>query len=51
MEVFTVFLPCWEVMRHQVLQKETLDAIAQWEEKNKKNSSASKSLGCAIRHR
>ncbi|GIJ92512.1 hypothetical protein Asppvi_001790 [Aspergillus pseudoviridinutans] len=44
MEIFTVFLPCWEVMRHQALRKETLDAIAQWEEKNKKNSSASKSL-------
>ncbi|KAJ6443473.1 Mannan endo-1,6-alpha-mannosidase [Purpureocillium lavendulum] len=34
-EVFTVFLPCWEVMRHQTLRQETLDSIAQWESKNK----------------
>jgi hypothetical protein len=44
MEIFTVFLPCWEVMRAQSLRKETLDAIAQWEEKNKTNSSESKSM-------
>lgn len=35
MEIFTVFLPCWEVMRHQTLRQETLDAIAQWESNNK----------------
>lgn len=44
MEIFTIFLPCWEVMRQQSLRKETLDAIAQWEEKNKTNSSESKSM-------
>ncbi|TPX12655.1 uncharacterized protein E0L32_000832 [Thyridium curvatum] len=30
-EIFTVFLPCWQVMRHQTLRRETLDSIAQWE--------------------
>ncbi|KAK2923411.1 hypothetical protein FoTM2_016935 [Fusarium oxysporum f. sp. vasinfectum] len=30
-EVFTIFLPCWEVFKHQSLRQETLDIIAQWE--------------------
>ena len=30
-EIFTVFLPCWEVIKHRTLQQETLDAIARWE--------------------
>ena len=34
MEVFTIFLPCWEVYRQQSLKQETLDTIAQWESKN-----------------
>ncbi|EHK44472.1 putative GPCR GprK-type [Trichoderma atroviride IMI 206040] len=34
MEIFTVFLPCWEVLCHQTLRQETLDTIAHWE-KNK----------------
>lgn len=34
LEVFTIFLPCWQVLRHQTLQQETLDSIAQWEAKN-----------------
>ena len=34
-EIFTVFLPCWEAIRHQNLRQETLDTIAQWESKNK----------------
>ncbi|KAJ5810127.1 uncharacterized protein N7503_002345 [Penicillium pulvis] len=34
MEVFTIFLPCWEVMHRQSLRQETLDAIAQWEARN-----------------
>lgn len=33
MEIFTVFLPCWEVLRHQTLCQETLNTIAQWENK------------------
>lgn len=34
LEVFTIFLPCWQVLRHQTLQQETLNSIAQWEAKN-----------------
>ncbi|KAI1344822.1 hypothetical protein F5Y15DRAFT_410518 [Xylariaceae sp. FL0016] len=34
-EVFTIFIPCWQVVRTQTLQQETLDAIAAWEERNK----------------
>lgn len=44
MEVFTIFLPCWEVLRHQSLRKETLDIIAQWEHKTKGSGSGAKSL-------
>lgn len=42
-EIFTIFLPCWEVMRSKTLHKETLDTIAQWEFRTKTNS-AGKSL-------
>lgn len=41
MEIFTVFLPCWEVLCHQALRQETLNTIAQWEN--------NKTLGKAIR--
>jgi hypothetical protein len=34
-EIFTIFLPCWEVLRHQSLREETLDSIARWEKKTK----------------
>ncbi|KAJ6787047.1 hypothetical protein PWT90_03186 [Aphanocladium album] len=34
MEIFTIFVPCWEVLRQQRLRKETLDSLAQWESKN-----------------
>ena len=44
MEIFTVFLPCWEVMRHQTLRQETLDSIAQWESKKKSGDGSAKSL-------
>ncbi|KAJ5178692.1 hypothetical protein N7492_001902 [Penicillium capsulatum] len=44
-EIFTIFVPCWEVMRHQALRQETLDSIAQWELKTKGGKgSESKSL-------
>lgn len=33
--MFTVFIPCWQVLRHQTLKQETLDSIAQWENNNK----------------
>ncbi|KAH6605540.1 regulator of g signaling superfamily, partial [Trichoderma cornu-damae] len=42
MEIFTVFLPCREVLCHQALCQETLNTIAQWE--NNKTG-----LGKAIR--
>ncbi|KAK4081185.1 uncharacterized protein Triagg1_2717 [Trichoderma aggressivum f. europaeum] len=42
MEIFTVFLPCWEVLCHQTLCQETLNTIEQWE--NNKTG-----LGTAIR--
>ncbi|KAL4781125.1 hypothetical protein BJX76DRAFT_360203 [Aspergillus varians] len=45
MEIFTVLLPCWEVMRQQSLRKETLDAIKQWELRTKGAGSETKSLG------
>ncbi|KJZ72679.1 hypothetical protein HIM_07871 [Hirsutella minnesotensis 3608] len=37
-EVFTIFLPCWEVIRNQTLRQETLETIAQWEAKNNTKS-------------
>jgi len=43
-EIFTILLPCWEVMRATSLREETLDAIAQWERKNKLASPDDKSL-------
>ena len=44
MEIFTIFLPCWEVVRHQSLIRETLDAITQWEKKTKASGSEAKSI-------
>lgn len=43
-EIFTVFLPCWEVMRHQSLRQETLESIARWELKVKSTGSEQNSL-------
>ncbi|CAM1509613.1 Fc.00g033520.m01.CDS01 [Cosmosporella sp. VM-42] len=50
LEIFTIFLPCWEVLRHQSLRQETLDSIAQWESNNKvlgKGGSRSVATGSA----
>ncbi|KAJ5623970.1 hypothetical protein N7510_000279 [Penicillium lagena] len=44
MEVFTVFLPCWEVMRHQSLRRATLDGLVQRKSKNKTSNSGSSSF-------
>ncbi|KAL2826403.1 hypothetical protein BDW59DRAFT_145132 [Aspergillus cavernicola] len=44
-EICTIFLPCWEVMRHQSLHQETLDAIRQWELRTKGAGSDTKSMG------
>lgn len=35
LEIFTIFLPCWEVVKAQTLRQETLDSIARWEARNK----------------
>lgn len=44
MEIFTIFVPCWEVVRSKTLRKETLDSIAQWESKNKNATGSAKSM-------
>lgn len=44
LEIFTVFIPCWEVYRATSLRQETLDSIAQWESKNKVSGGSDKSL-------
>lgn len=35
LEILTVFLPCWQVMRVTNLRQDTLNSIAQWENKSK----------------
>ncbi|KAK4248985.1 hypothetical protein C7999DRAFT_13076 [Corynascus novoguineensis] len=35
MEIWTVFVPCWEVRKHQALRQETLESIANWESKKR----------------
>ncbi|KAH6633852.1 hypothetical protein B0J18DRAFT_514 [Chaetomium sp. MPI-SDFR-AT-0129] len=32
-EICTVFVPCWQVRKHQALRQETLESIANWESK------------------
>ncbi|GKT64941.1 regulator of G protein signaling superfamily protein [Colletotrichum tofieldiae] len=34
-EIFTIFIPCWQVFKHRSLQQETLESIALWEAKNR----------------
>ncbi|KAI6469948.1 hypothetical protein MCOR17_003676 [Pyricularia oryzae] len=36
-EIFTIFLPCWQVVMHKSLRKETLESIASWEAKRREN--------------
>ncbi|KAL6405943.1 hypothetical protein AUP68_10498 [Ilyonectria robusta] len=31
LEIFTIFLPCWEVFRYLALRREALESIAQWQ--------------------
>ncbi|KAJ3453398.1 hypothetical protein MRS44_017645 [Fusarium solani] len=31
LEIFTIFLPCWEVIRYQTLRQEHLSSIVQWQ--------------------
>lgn len=44
-EISSIFLPCWQAIRHQALQQETLDIIAAWESRN--TTLDSNSLGAA----
>lgn len=30
-EIFTIFLPCWQAYKHKALRQETLDLISAWE--------------------
>ncbi|KAK4041838.1 hypothetical protein C8A01DRAFT_45047 [Parachaetomium inaequale] len=34
-EICTVFIPCWQVQKHQTLRQETLESIANWESKKR----------------
>ncbi|KAI6352173.1 hypothetical protein MCOR25_009506 [Pyricularia grisea] len=36
-EIFTIFIPCWQVVMHKTLRKETLESIANWEAKRREN--------------
>ncbi|KAF4985634.1 hypothetical protein FGRMN_11144 [Fusarium graminum] len=43
-EIFTIFLPCWEVIQHQTLRQETLDSIAQWQLNKKAGTHGARSI-------
>ncbi|KAF2432314.1 hypothetical protein EJ08DRAFT_669591 [Tothia fuscella] len=40
-EAFTVWIPCYQVYRHHSLQRETLDTIALWQNRTRKETDAS----------
>ncbi|CAH0053636.1 unnamed protein product [Clonostachys solani] len=44
LEIFTIFLPCWQVMQQQNLRQEVLDTIAQWEAKSNFPVTSGKSM-------
>ncbi|KAG7140553.1 hypothetical protein HYQ45_002716 [Verticillium longisporum] len=44
LEICTIFLPCWQVLRHQSLRQETLELIALWESGKKNTTGAGKSF-------
>ncbi|KAM6520255.1 hypothetical protein FALCPG4_013804 [Fusarium falciforme] len=44
LEIITIFLPCWEVIRHQTLRQKVIDSIAQWQRNKKHIGMASKSI-------
>ncbi|KAL0934865.1 uncharacterized protein CTRU02_209456 [Colletotrichum truncatum] len=35
-EIFAIFIPCWQVIKHNTLRQETLESIAIWEAKNQR---------------
>lgn len=41
LEIFSVFLPCWQAYRHQALRQETLDMITAWESRYTYNDPSS----------
>ncbi|KAG5915660.1 hypothetical protein E4U42_007956 [Claviceps africana] len=45
LEIFTVFIPVWEVCKQQSLSRETLESIARWESRQKSAQRSGKSLG------
>lgn len=45
LEIFSVFLPCWQVWRQQALRQETIDMIAAWESKHSNHGEGSSTLG------
>ncbi|KAF6814670.1 hypothetical protein CSOJ01_03893 [Colletotrichum sojae] len=38
-EIFAIFIPCWQVLKHKSLRQETLETIAVWEAKNRSRNS------------
>lgn len=44
LEIFTIFIPCWEVRKQQNLCQETLDSIARWESRQHSTAIGAKSL-------
>ncbi|KAG5999274.1 hypothetical protein E4U54_001960 [Claviceps lovelessii] len=44
LEIFTVFIPLWEVCKQQSLSRETLELIARWESRQKSAQHSGKSL-------
>lgn len=44
LEIFTIFIPIWEVCKQRSLSRETLDSIARWESRQKSAQHSGKSL-------
>ena len=42
LEIFTVFIPCWEVLKQQSLSAETLESIQRWEDRQRNNGDSGK---------
>lgn len=49
-EIFSIFLPCWQAYRHQALQQDTLDIIAAWESRFTNRDTGSLETTKSIRH-
>lgn len=48
LEIFTIFLPCWEVHKQRNLNQETLESIARWESRQRIGGNGAKSLHSQI---